>query len=85
VRQVIEAAREATGYEIPAVTSPRRAGDPAIVVASGEKIFRELGWKPERGLRDILLSAWTWMQEHPNGYEAYGPWALSFKTMNADL
>jgi UDP-glucose 4-epimerase len=55
------------------------------VVASGEKIFRELGWKPERGLRDILLSAWTWMQEHPNGYEAYGPWALSFKTMNADL
>jgi UDP-glucose 4-epimerase len=84
VRQVIETAREATGYEIAAVTSPRRAGDPATVLASAEKIFRELGWKAERGLRDILLSAWSWMQEHPNGYEAYGSWAKSLKTMNAD-
>jgi hypothetical protein len=54
------------------------------VLASAEKIFRELGWKAERGLRDILLSAWSWMQEHPNGYEAYGSWTKSLKTMNAD-
>lgn len=84
VRQVIEAAREVTGHEIPERESPRRRGDPPIIVASGDKIFRELGWKPERGLRDILLSAWTWMQEHPNGYEAYGSWVSSFKTMRAD-
>ena len=79
VRQVVEAAREVTGAEISAHASPRREGDPAIIVASGKKIFRELGWKAERGLRGILLSAWTWMQEHPNGYEAYGSWVKSHR------
>jgi UDP-glucose 4-epimerase len=70
VREVIETARLVTGQAIPAVKSPRRAGDPARLVASSEKIRRELGWKPERdNLREIISSAWEWHKSHPNGYE----------------
>jgi UDP-glucose 4-epimerase len=70
VRQVIEAARAVTEHDIPAVESPRRVGDPARLVASPEKIRRELGWKPAHdNLRDILSSAWEWHKSHPNGYE----------------
>ncbi|HXG92644.1 MAG TPA: UDP-glucose 4-epimerase GalE [Blastocatellia bacterium] len=76
VREVVEAAREVTGLEIPVRVSSRRAGDPAMLVASSEKIKRELGWQPAmQDLREIILSAWMWMQQHPNGYEGYGFWA----------
>lgn len=69
VRQVIEAARSVTGLPIPAVESPRRPGDPAILVASSEKIIRELGWKPRHSeLETIISSAWQWFQKHPQGY-----------------
>ena len=69
VRQVIEAARSVTGLPIPAVESPRRPGDPAILVASSEKIIRELGWKPRHSeLETIIRSAWQWFQKHPQGY-----------------
>jgi UDP-glucose 4-epimerase len=77
VREVIESAREVTGYEIPVEVGPRRAGDPAVLIASSEKIKRELDWHPEmQDLRVMIESAWNWMQEHPNGYEDYGLWAL---------
>ncbi len=70
VQEVIETARSVTGHAIPAVESPRRAGDPARLVASSEKIRRELGWSPVHdNLRDILASAWEWHKSHPNGYE----------------
>lgn len=70
VNQVLETAREVTGKAIPARVGPRRAGDPAVLIASSEKIKRELGWKPEfQDLRVIVESAWRWMQTHPNGYE----------------
>lgn len=70
VREVIDMAREVTGRDIPAHVSPRRAGDPAVLIASSERIRRELGWMPERqDLRTIITSAWTWMQQHPRGYE----------------
>lgn len=70
VREVIDVAREVTGREIPVRLSPRRAGDPAVLIASSERIRRELGWRPERqDLKLIVQSAWNWMQEHPNGYE----------------
>lgn len=70
VREVIETARAVTGRAIPAIESPRREGDPARLVASSEKIRRELGWSPAHDdLRDILSSAWEWHQSHPNGYE----------------
>ncbi|GAA4528008.1 MULTISPECIES: UDP-glucose 4-epimerase GalE [Nonomuraea] len=59
VLEVIEVCREVTGHEIPAVVGPRRAGDPAVLVASSERLQRELGWKPERTeLRDIVADAW---------------------------
>lgn len=69
VRQVIETARKVIGRPIQAIESPRRPGDPARLVASSEKIRRELGWKPEHdNLDDILSSAWEWHQSHPKGY-----------------
>jgi UDP-glucose 4-epimerase len=69
VREVIETAREVTGHPIPAEIGPRRAGDPAVLIASSDKIQRELGWKPQYSkLGDIIQSAWQWLQGHPNGY-----------------
>ncbi len=70
VNQVLETAREVTGKTIPARVGPRRAGDPAVLIASSEKIKRELGWNPEfQDLRVIIESAWRWMRSHPNGYD----------------
>jgi len=70
VREVIETARKVSGHPIPAIESVRRAGDPARLVASSEKIRRELGWKPKHdNLRDIIASAWEWHKSHPKGYE----------------
>lgn len=70
VREVIEAARRVTGSEIRALEEPRRAGDPAVLVASSEKIRSELGWVPEKPeLEDMISDAWEWMQDHPNGYD----------------
>ena len=69
VRQVIESARRLTQAEIPAVETARRPGDPAVLVASSEKIRRELGWTPQHSdLDSIITSAWQWMQHHPAGY-----------------
>jgi UDP-glucose 4-epimerase len=69
VREVIEAARRVTGHAIPVEEVPRRAGDPAVLVASSAKIRRELGWQPAcPGLEDIIRSAWTWKQRFPRGY-----------------
>ena len=69
VKQVLETARKVTKKKIPASVGPRRAGDPAVLIAGSEKIKRELNWKPElQDLRVIIESAWRWMQAHPNGY-----------------
>ena len=71
VREVIETARRITGHAIPAVESPRRPGDPAVLVASSEKIRSELKWKPQHaGLEDIIGSAWEWHRKHPQGYKS---------------
>jgi len=71
VKQVIEVAREVTGRPISAEVGPARPGDPATLIASSEKIRRELGWQPQYpNLRDIIDSAWRWHLAHPNGYEA---------------
>jgi UDP-glucose 4-epimerase len=69
VQQVIETAREVTGHAIPVINHPRRAGDSARLVASSEKISRELGWEPHyTSLKEIVGSAWDWHTSHPNGY-----------------
>ncbi|MFB4313460.1 UDP-glucose 4-epimerase GalE [Actinomadura sp. 21ATH] len=62
VREVIDMCREVTGHPIPAEVGPRRPGDPAVLVASSEKIRTGLGWKPERDLRAMVTDAWTFVQ-----------------------
>jgi len=70
VKEVIDVAREVTGRGIEARVAPRRPGDPAVLVATSDKIKSELGWSPEKqDLRVIVESAWRWMQNHPGGYE----------------
>ena len=64
VREVIDSARRVTGHPIPAEVHPRRAGDPAVLVASSEKAIRELGWKPRyTQLDEIVRTAWAWHQK----------------------
>jgi UDP-glucose 4-epimerase len=70
VMQVIEAVERVTGNKVPVKMGDRRAGDPAVLVASSEKIASSLGWKPQHASLDhIIASAWNWMQQHPDGYE----------------
>lgn len=69
VRQVIEISRAVTAHPIPAIIGPRRAGDPARLIASSEKARRELGWSPRYpDLHSIIETAWRWHQRHPQGY-----------------
>lgn len=64
VKEVIETCREVTGHEIPAEVAPRRAGDPAVLIASSEKAMKELGWKPTRtDLRTIVEDAWAFTSQ----------------------
>jgi UDP-glucose 4-epimerase len=70
VNEVIEAAREVTDREITTRMVKRRAGDPAVLIASSDKIKHELGWSPKyQDLKLIIQSAWDWLQAHPDGYE----------------
>jgi UDP-glucose 4-epimerase len=69
VREVVEVARAVTGHPVPAIESPRRPGDPAVLIASSEKIRRELGWQPKfADLKTIVESAWQWHRAYPDGY-----------------
>jgi len=70
VREVIETAREVTGHPIPVEETPRRPGDSPRLVASSENIKKDLGWEPKiPALKDIIHSAWSWHQSHPEGYK----------------
>lgn len=70
VKEVVEVARKVTGKEIKAEVASRRAGDPAVLVASSEKAKKELNWKPEfDSLETIIETAWNWHKGHVNGYE----------------
>ncbi|MDP8225431.1 MAG: UDP-glucose 4-epimerase GalE [Candidatus Lernaella stagnicola] len=70
VKEVIEVARGITGHPIPAVTAPRRPGDPPALIGAADKIKRELGWEPRfPDLESIIASAWAWHQAHPRGYK----------------
>jgi len=69
VRQVIDAVGSVTGRPVPHTIGPRRAGDPAQLVASSARIKRELGWAPAfESLEAIVDTAWQWMRRHPRGY-----------------
>ena len=67
VREVIELARKVTGRPIPAIEADKRPGDPAILIASSDKIKKKLGWKPEyEDLETIIKTAWVWHQREAN-------------------
>jgi UDP-glucose 4-epimerase len=69
VRQVIETVERIGGRPVPHSYGPRRAGDPAVLVASSERIRRETGWTPRFGaLEDIVRTAWAWHAAHPRGF-----------------
>lgn len=68
VREIIDTARRVTGRPIPAKAEARRAGDPSILIASNAKAAQVLGWRPSRGLEEIIADAWAWHQSHPEGY-----------------
>ena len=69
VREVIEACRKITGHPIPAVTSPRRAGDPPELIADARLARQRLAWTPQYStIEAIVETAWKWHQAHPRGY-----------------
>ena len=69
VKEVIDTAREITGRAIRADIGPRRAGDPAVLVAASDKIRKELGWVSQfPRVHEIIESAWRWHKANPNGY-----------------
>ena len=70
VQEVIDVARAVTGHPIPAKIAPRRAGDPAQLIASSEKAVKVLGWQPKyNDLSTIVATAWAWHKDHPHGFE----------------
>ncbi len=70
VREVIAAVEAVTGLKVPVKEGPRRPGDPPVLVASSEKIQRELGWKPRyTDIKSIVETAWNWHRTHPKGYK----------------
>ncbi|PMQ02510.1 MAG: UDP-glucose 4-epimerase GalE [Dictyoglomus sp. NZ13-RE01] len=69
VKEVIRIAEKVVGRNIPVKEGPRRPGDPAVLIASSEKIKKDLGWEPKyKELEDIIKTAWNWFKNHPNGY-----------------
>ena len=69
VRQIIDSAKRVTGVDFTVVEEARRAGDPAVLIASSEKIREELGWVPEHSnVEEVISTAWNWHKGHPYGY-----------------
>lgn len=67
--EIVKAAREVTGKEIPAEIAARRGGDPDTLIAASEKARKVLGWKPEfDDIHKIIETAWKWHTTHPQGY-----------------
>ncbi len=74
VREVISAVSAASGKDVPFKEGPRRAGDPAVLVASSERLRRETGWVPgHSSLQEIVRTAWAWRAAHPNGFGDRAP------------
>lgn len=70
VRQMIDCAKRVTAVDFTVVEEARRAGDPAVLIASSEKIRSELGWLPEHSsVEEVIGTAWKWHKGHPRGYE----------------
>ncbi len=70
VRQMMDCAKQVTGVDFSVVEEARRAGDPAVLIASSGKIREELGWQPQHSsVQEVIATAWKWHQGHPHGYE----------------
>ncbi len=70
VREIIKCAKKVTNVDFPVVEEQRRPGDPAVLIASSDKIRQELGWMPaQSNIETIIGTAWRWYQAHPRGYE----------------
>lgn len=69
VREVVDTVRAVSGKDFTVREKPRRAGDAAITIASSKRAQRLLGWRPTRGLKEIVESAYRWRIDHPNGYQ----------------
>jgi UDP-glucose 4-epimerase len=72
VKEVLAAARAASGRDIPTDFVGRRAGDPVSVFADNAKARQGLGWTPRFGLPEIVRTAWGWQSRHPDGFQAVG-------------
>ncbi len=74
VLEVLASARQVTGHAIPASSGPRRAGDPAVLVADNAQLREWLGWAPQHTtLQPMIASAWKWQRQHPQGYRESAP------------
>lgn len=72
VMEIIDTAKEVTGRNILWAQGERRPGDPGVLIASSEKIKRELGWKPQfDNIEKIIDTAWKWHVSHPDGFQRY--------------
>ena len=70
VREIIETVKKVTGRSFAVKEEARRAGDPAKLIASSEKIKKELHWEPRHSnIEEIVATAWRWHEGHPKGYE----------------
>ncbi|MGW2427726.1 UDP-glucose 4-epimerase GalE [Streptomyces sp. NPDC001640] len=71
VREMVDRINAITGYGTPPTVTPRRPGDPARVVASADRIARELGWTAKHDVEDMITSAWEgWVRRHPGAARA---------------
>ena len=68
VMEIIRAVEKVSGQSVAYKVGERREGDPALLVASYEKIKKELLWQPKYGIEAIVQSAWDFHRTHPNGY-----------------
>lgn len=70
VKELIDVSRNVTGGTIPSKVVSRRPGDPAVLIGTGDKAIKELGWKPRfADLEIIIETAWRWHKKHPEGYK----------------
>ena len=69
VKEVISSVQRVTGFRVPCTVGTRRAGDPAVLLASSVRARSELKWKPVYSDLDVIVeTAWRWYQTHPDGY-----------------
>ncbi|MEM8866101.1 MAG: UDP-glucose 4-epimerase GalE, partial [Planctomycetota bacterium] len=70
VREVIDCVEKVTGKPIATVEGERREGDPPELVANPDTAEQVIGWRAEHdNIRDVVASAWSWHQSHPNGFD----------------